>query len=460
VPLQFGLPEGVRTLVVSGPNAGGKTVVLKTIGLMALMCARGIPLPADEGTAVPLFSRLWCHIGDEQDVAADLSTFSGSMAATARLLEEADSATLVLFDELGAGTDPLEGAAIGCALLEELSRRGALTVVSTHLAAIALAASATDGMENAAVEYDETIQRPTYVLAVGRPGRSRALEIAHRMGVADGVLERARDLLGGDHLELDRWLRRLEALEMQLEAERSEVALLRAETDSVRQEAARELERLENERKMLPQELAAEREELQRRAKKKLDAAIARLQKALEEHEALGKRRLQKVRDEALRLDDHRSVAIADGGGLEEGARVRLAVGGEGVLREVRGSRAQVDVAGKRLWVAVGELEVVGGPPPAQRAAVKVESIDVTDRELKLIGLDCEHAREELERFLDQALTTGVPAVRIVHGHGTGTLRRMVIEVCRSHPAVRSFRHPPQHRGGTGVTEVELEQGA
>jgi DNA mismatch repair protein MutS2 len=424
------------------------------------MCAQGIPLPADEGTAVPVFSHLWCHIGDEQDVAADLSTFSGSMAATARLLDEADSDTLVLFDELGAGTDPLEGAAIGCALLEELSARGAVTVVSTHLAAIALAASAADGMENAAVEYDETTQRPTYVLAVGRPGRSRALEIAHRMGVSSTVLDRARELLGGDHLELDRWLRRLEALEMQLESEREDVALLRAEADGVRQEAVRERERLESERKKLPQELAVEREELQRRAKKKLDAAITRLQKALEEHEALGKRRLQKLRDEALRLDDPRSVAKADGSGLEEGARVQLAVGGKGVLREVRGSRAQVDVAGKRLWVATEELEVVKGPTSTQRAAVKVESVDVTDRELKLIGLDCEHAREELERFLDQALTTGVPAVRVVHGHGTGALRRMVSEVCRSHPAVRSFRHPPQHRGGTGATEVELDQGS
>lgn len=460
VPLQFSLPEGVRTLVVSGPNAGGKTVVLKTIGLMALMCAHGIPLPADEGTAVPVFSHLWCHIGDEQDVAADLSTFSGAMAATARLLDDADGVTLVLFDELGAGTDPLEGAAIGCALLEELSKRGALTVVTTHLAAIALAASAADGMENAAVEYDETTQRPTYALTVGRPGRSRALEIAHRMGISESVLDRARELLGGDHLELDRWLRRLEALEMQLEAERSEVAVRRAETDGVRQEAERELERLVSERMALPQELAAERENLQRRAKKKLDAAIARLQKALEEHETLGKRRLQKVRDEALRLDDHRVAAKTGGSGLEEGARVRLAVGGKGVLREVRGSRAQVDVAGKRLWVPVEELEVVGGPLPARRAAVKVESVEVTDRELKLIGLDCEEAREELERFLDQALTSGVPAVRVVHGHGTGALRRMVIEVCQDHPAVRSFRHPPQHRGGTGATEVELDQGS
>jgi DNA mismatch repair protein MutS2 len=456
VPLDFAMPEGIRTLVVSGPNAGGKTVVLKTIGLMVLMSQHGIPLPVDEGTAIPDFSRLWCHIGDEQNVAADLSTFSGSMAATARLLDDADDTTLVLFDELGAGTDPLEGAAIGCALLEELSNRGAVTVVSTHLAAIALSANSANGMENAAVEYDEDTQRPTYVLAVGRPGRSRALEIADRVGVSHAVLERARELLGGDHLELDRWLRRLENLEMQLEAERSEVALLRAETDGYQQEARRELQKLENERLALPEVLAAERDELRRRAKKKLDAAITRLQSAVEEHEALGRRRLQKLRDEALDLDDRQVSPTPSTGGLEVGARVRLAVGGKGVLREIRGSQARVEVAGKKLWVPVGELQVVAGPPPAQQAAVRVETVDPSDRELKLIGLDREHAREELERFLDRASTSGLPAVRVVHGHGTGTLRRLVTEICRSHPSVRSFRHPPQHRGGTGATEVEL----
>jgi DNA mismatch repair protein MutS2 len=414
----------------------------------------------DEGTSVPLFSNLWCHIGDEQDVAADLSTFSGSMAATARLLEEADDSTLVLFDELGAGTDPLEGAALGCALLEELSRRRAVTVVSSHLATIALSASATDSMENAAVEYDEETQRPTYLLAVGRPGRSRALEIARRMGLPEVVLERARELLGGDHLELDRWLRRLEALEMQLESERSEVAVLRAEADGVRQEAQRELQRLESERSKLPEKLAAEREQLRLRAKKKLDAAIARLQRAIDEHEALGRRRLQKLRDEALRLDSPSPTSPESVGELTEGARVRLAVGGKGVLREIRGSRARVDVAGKKMWVPVAELTAVEGPPPQQRSRIKVESVDRTDRELKLIGLDSERAREELERFLDQSLNSGIAAVRIVHGHGTGTLRRMVTEVCRSHPAVRSFSHPPQNRGGTGATEIELENGA
>ena len=460
VPLDFSLPEGVRTLVVSGPNAGGKTIVLKTLGLMVLMCVRGIPLPVEEGTTIPAFDRIWCHIGDEQDVGADLSTFSGAMAATARLLDQTDSRTLVLFDELGAGTDPLEGAALGCALVEELNSRGGVTIVSTHLAAIALAAQTAEGMDNAAMDYDESSERPTYSLSMGRPGRSRALEIAHRMGVAENVLDRARELLGGDHLELEHWLRRLEAREQELEAERAEVRRQQREAEDVHRRAQRELEKLENERRELPEKLATEREELRRRAKTRLDKTIARLQKATEEHEALGRRRLQKLRDEALRIE---IPGEDDAGGQAEelaaGARVRMALGGKGVLREIRGSQAQVEVSGKRLWVPVSELVVIGSTPPAPRARVRVESAEDTPRELNIIGLDSERAREDLERFLDRAMTAGAPSIRIVHGHGAGVLRKMVADVCRSHPAVRSFRHPPQHFGGTGATEVELEPG-
>jgi len=461
VPLDFSLPNGVRTLVVSGPNAGGKTIVIKTLGLMVLMCMRGIPLPVEEGTSIPTFDRIWCHIGDEQDVGADLSTFSGAMAATARLLNQTAGRTLVLFDELGAGTDPLEGAALGCALVEELNRRGGVTIVSTHLAAIALAAQTAEGMDNAAMDYDEDSERPTYTLSMGRPGRSRALEIAHRMGVAETVLDRARELLGGDHLELERWLRRLEALEQDLEAERAEVQRQQREAEDTHRRAQRELEKLENDRREVPEKLANEREELRRRAKTRLDKAIDRLQKATKEHEALGRRRLQKLRDEALRLEIPGEVDAA--GRAEElvaGARVRMALGGEGVLREIRGSHAHVEVSDKRLWVPVSELVAIGSPPPAPQTRVRVESAEDAARELNLIGLDSERAREDLERFLDQAMTAGTPSVRIVHGHGAGVLRNMVADVCRTHPAVHSFRHPPQHFGGTGATEIELEAGS
>jgi len=204
--------------------------------------------------------------------------------------------------------------------------------------------------------------------------------------------------------------------------------------------------------------LAEEREELRRRAKTRLDKVITRLKRATEEHEALGRRRLQKLRDEALRLEiPGGGDAAGQAEELVAGARVRMALGGQGVLREIRGSRAQVEVSGKRLWVPVTELEVIESPPPEPRARVRVESAEEAPRELNLIGLDSERAREDLERFLDQAMTAGTPSIRIVHGHGAGVLRKMVADVCRSHPAVRSFRHPPQHFGGTGATEIELE---
>ncbi len=460
VPLDFRLPDGVRTLVVSGPNAGGKTVVLKTLGLMVLMAYHGIPLPVDEGTAIPRIDHIWCHIGDEQNVAADLSSFSGTMAATVRLLAAAGKRSLVLYDELGAGTDPLEGAALGVALLEELAARRCLTVVTTHLAAIGLAAGAADGMANAAMGYDEILDRPTYTFTLGRPGRSRALEIAARTGIESTILERARELLGGQHLEIERWLQRLETLENDLLQQRDILAAKQTALDRMARETLLERQRVDEQGQSLVRELAAERERLRVNAKRRLDEALARLDRAIEEHDRLGRRQRQRLRDEAL------AIQVASAGdealptvAVEPGTSVRLAtLGGIGVLEELRGSRARVTVDGKRLWVAAEEVVPIAATAVAEpRATVRISGDDAAPSELMLIGMDSERARDALESFLDHAVVAGRSTVRIVHGHGTGVLRRMVTDVCRSHPAVRSYRHPPQHLGGTGVTEVALD---
>ncbi len=461
VPLDFALPADVRTLVISGPNAGGKTVVLKTIGLMVLMCYHGIPLPVDAGTTIPEVDDLWCHVGDEQDVTADLSTFSGAMAATARLLNDAAESTLVLYDELGAGTDPLEGAALGCALLETLTSRGSLTVATTHLASIAMVASSADGFENAAMEYDEAKERPTYQLAVGRPGRSRALEIASRMGIARDVLIRAEELLGGDHLELDRWLRRLESLEQELIEERSDLAIRESQIEGLRLDAGAELARLEKERALLPVELKAERERLRLRAKQQLDRATAKLEKATKDLRPMGRRSIQKLRDEALDLGVQlRPESTAEPEGPQIGARVRLVgLGGEGEIQAVRGSQVAVVIGNKRVWVPITDVEILRrGKSAPNKRVVHIEVTEEAPQELMLIGFDSERAREDVERALDQAFAAGKRMIRIVHGHGTGTLRRMVADVCREHPAVKSFKHPPGNRGGTGATEVEIEE--
>lgn len=459
VPLDFRLPAGSRTLVVSGPNAGGKTVTLKTIGVMALMAAHGIPLPADAGTTVPAFEKLWCHIGDEQDVSADLSSFSGAMAATRALLESCGEGSLVLYDELGAGTDPMEGAALGLALLEELTRRGCVTVATTHLAAIALNTTEAEGMTNASMGYDEGRELPTYALSFGRPGRSRAIEIARRTGIPEPILRRAGELLGGDHLELDRWLRRLEEVETSLERERERLERRSAELDCLHEGAGRELERLSAEQGRLARRADEELERLHRRAKDRLDEALARLDQAIAEGERLGKRRRAQLRADALPVGepppDRASSTPAEGDSVR-----LLGLGGSGVVDELRGARALVRSGDKRVWVDVAELELAApAAAAARRMTVRIETEASPGRELMLLGMDREAARESLERFLDQALAAGSTAVRIVHGHGTGALRRMVAEVCRSHPAVRSYSHPPQHLGGTGVTEVTFEGG-
>jgi len=458
VPLSLRLPDGVRTVVISGPNAGGKTVVLKTVGLLVLMARNGIPLPAEEGTAVPPFDHLWCHIGDEQDVTADLSTFSAAMASTANLLRAGDGRSLVLYDELGAGTDPLEGAALGCALLEELTRRGCLTLASTHLAAIALAASSNAGMDNAAMGFDEGSGQPTYSVTMGRPGRSRGLDIARSMGLPPPVLERARELLGGQHLELDRWLERLEHQERELRQERLALATERARTEALGQVHERALCDLEEEGRRLTERLGEERERLRRVARSRLDEALARLDEATRDREPLGRRQRQRLREEALSLPEPAAPPAPDEPAeLGPGTAVLLPRVGEGVVSEIRGDRVLVVVAGKRLWVGAAELAPSRATATGRTARVEVGTADEAPQEVQLLGLDTESAREDLERFLDRALASGRSRVRVVHGHGTGALRRMVREICSSHPAVRSFRHPPQHMGGTGVTEVTLE---
>lgn len=460
VPLDFEFFGTNRMLVISGPNAGGKTVVLKTVGLMVLMAHLGIPLPVEEGTSIPLIDFLWCHIGDEQSVSDDLSTFSGAMTATARLMNAADENSLVLYDELGAGTDPLEGAALGCAILEQLCRLRSLAVATTHLAAIAMTAGENPGMDNAAMEYDDERQLPTFRLRTGRPGRSRALQIAARVGLEEPMIERARELLGGSHLKLEHWLDRLEALEGKLLDERAELERERLAQGRVREDLERRIRELEERRAAVDREFNELRLRLQRKAKNQLDEALDRLDQALRQHEALGRKKRQQLRDAALDLPQASLQPPTTDDSLGPGDTVGVeGISGHGIIEQLRGGTARVAVGGKKLWVPLQQLSRHAKADPAPSTHVATQIGDSPPRELHLRGMDGESAREELEHFLDRALSTGLPLVRIVHGHGTGTLRRMVHEVCRSHPGVRSFKHPHQRFGGTGATEVELDVG-
>jgi DNA mismatch repair protein MutS2 len=278
------------------------------------------------------------------------------------------------------------------------------------------------------------------------------------MGLPSTLLERARELLGGQHLELDRWLKRLEEQEQQLHQERLDLIREQRRVEALGEQRQQEMEQLEEERQRQVARLEGERERLRRVARARLDEALALLDEATRDQRPLGRRQRQRLRDDTLALPEVAPPPpSSEPPELATGVSVRLQRVGEGVVSEVRGDHALVAVAGKRVWVSTAELERAPAPASAHAAAVEVDADDQVPHEVRLLGMDADTARDELERFLDRALASSRSRVRVVHGHGTGALRRVVREVCSTHPAVRSFRHPPQHMGGTGVTEVALE---
>lgn len=462
VPLDVELTDQARVILLSGPNAGGKTVAVKTIGLAALMAQLGIPVLADEGSILPPVSGLWCHIGDEQNLLSDLSTFTGAMHATVRLLTDADENTLVLYDELGSGTDPEEGAALAVALLEELIRRRCWTVATAHLVTVAAHIESLPGAGNAAMGFDDGSGRPTYRLHQGLPGRSRGLAIAQGCGLPGTILDRARSLLTDAYLAIDAYLARLQEERERLRHERDQAAAARRRLEQQSRETTAAGERLEEERRVVKGRLQEERDRLRRVARERLGSVLAELEAARAAGDLPGRRRQAALRRNAMPPEEEPGEANGRAEADEvpfPGATVRLkGLGTTGEVGRVAGGRLEVNVEGKRVWVESRECELVTpAPRPDPALTVAGESSPEAVSEVKLLGLTREEAWDELERFLDTSLLHGVRRVRIVHGHGSGALRRMVRELLRGFPGVAHSSHPPQHRGGTGVTEVELE---
>ena len=458
VPLDLEFPDDVRLVLLSGPNAGGKTVALKTVGLATLMAQSGIPVLAGAGSGLPAFAKVWCHLGDEQDLFSDLSTFTGAMRATAALLADADADTLVLYDELGSGTDPEEGAALAAALLEELARRRCWTLATAHLITVAAHLEDVAGARNASMGYDEATGRPTYRLHVGAPGRSRGLAIASSCGVPAPVLTRAREMLSRSFLAIDGYLEALANERDRLARERDRLAGLGREAEAARARTEEERAALVAAQEAVRARLGEERDRLRRRAHDALAAALAQLEQARARGEFPGRKRIAAVRRSALDFEPESPAAASHAEPLAPGATVRLAgVRATGQVVRVAGERIEVLVGDKRIWVEAGACEPIAPPPPSAPGEVEVTTSEAPESELKLIGMTQEEARDEVERFLDRAVVAGIGHVRIVHGHGTGALRRVVRDVLAHHPAVARFSHPPQFRGGTGATEAELD---
>lgn len=466
VPLDLDLDPETRLLVVSGPNAGGKTVVLKTAGLLSLMAQAGLPVPAGPGTRLPVFGAITTEIGDAQQILADRSTFSSSMETLAKILETGAPDQLALVDEIGSATDPEEGGALAVAFLEEYLSRGGRAVVTTHLSAIKAFTEARDDAIGAAMEFDEETGRPTYRLHPGLSGRSRALSVAERQGLPERVLARARELLGAawerrDRAESDAEaaLERLRAGEEELararEAARREADRLAAE----RAAAARERER------MLEDGLAGferAKKDLARRVESEIESIRADPGRRTSESAAqvLARAEIEAAGELVLEAREDR---IARARALEPGDRARMrGTKSEGTVASLEGETAWLEVAGKRMRVPLGELERVGGPlpQPSPRAAARGGTSEVelqgATPEVNVIGRRLDEAIEEVEKALDGALAAGAERFRVVHGHGTGRLRDGLRDHLRKHPSVSRLRAADPREGGNGATIVEL----
>ncbi len=465
VPIDIRIGGGTTTLVITGPNTGGKTVALKTLGLLSLMAQSGIPVPAGQGSRFRVFAGIFADIGDEQSLSQNLSTFSGHMRIIARVLEDSDARTLVLLDELGAGTDPQEGSAVSMALLEALHAKGAWSVVTTHHNLLKEFAYRAPYARNASTVFDGRTLEPTYRLRMGAPGRSHALEIARALGLDEGVVERAREMMGAGAVRVDELLGRLTD-----EVERETTARERAE------ETARGLEaerlHLRESREELERQAREEREKARREARALLREIERKGKDLLTRVEGLGKEGRPFLRKEVRRMEADVQIAFPpppprkDPGPVVSGDEVEvlsLDVFGRVTGLFAEGREAEVLAGGIRMRVAVENLAPVGGSgargvAPARPGSVTYEGDAQVPSEINLLGRTVDQALESIDRFLDRSLLGPDRTLRIIHGKGTGALKRAVNRALREDPRVSAFGPAPPEQGGAGVTIVELKE--
>lgn len=464
VPITIDLDGERPALVVSGPNAGGKTVALKTAGLLVAMGMSGLPVPAEEGTVLPVVDAIHVLIGDDQSVLEHLSTFSAYLVRLKRVLERVSKRSLVLLDELGSGTDPEEGAALAAAVIEHLLEVGALLIATTHLSALKTFAVNDRRIVNASMKFDAATGQPTYRMITGIPGRSRAIDVARMIGLPSPIIDRARERLGDRYGETDTLLAQLQQRMSEVLAQQDEVARLRGEVEAERQAMAEKSVQLERERARLGTSYRDELERLRDDVTRQLSSELRHLRELDRSARASVNaaevvQSLTKPVDKAMEFIpvEQREVHVGD-----RAEHRKFKVSGEVV--SIEGTKAMLNVNGRKVQVEVKDLVPLAGPPPkgpktykASTAKAAGDDVVPVSAELNLIGHRVDEALDESDRFLDRALLEGKQAVRIIHGFGTGALRKAVREHLRKHPAVKSWRPGAENEGGDGATVAILE---
>lgn len=459
--IEFGPDE--RVLILSGPNAGGKTAILKTLGILCLMAQAGLPVTADEDSVLPCFKSVFADIGDEQSLEQDLSTFSSHVSQIARILREAGRDSLVLLDELGSGTDPAEGAGLGAAVLESLIERGCVTLITTHHSTLKLFGSETRGARNAAMEFDPDTLKPTYRFIPGRPGRSYGLDMAARLGVPDEVIRRARSRIGEDDTRLEKLLKQVEDETRFLAAKRVQVEseLSRANRERLEAEVALRAARDEA-RSTLSRARAEARDvlsSLRRRLRELSHAAVlgpTEVRTIASEVEALGRKlEPEQVLHRVVSSGIH-VVSVGAQVSIPKLGKSGRVIGSQGLMLEIEVDGKKIKLAAQDVQPGAFRSEHHSGGAPGWGAELQ-ESEGSPDR-LNIIGLRVEEGLAEVERFIDRAGMAGLTVVTVIHGLGTGALKTAVTKFIKNHPLVAAFRTGEPAEGGAGVTVAELKK--
>ncbi len=474
VPNNIYLGEDFDTLVITGPNTGGKTVTIKTIGLFALMTQSGLHIPADYGSSMCVYDNIFADIGDEQSIEQSLSTFSSHMTKIVGILNEVTSDSLVIFDELGAGTDPVEGAALAIAILEDVNMAGAKCIATTHYSELKNYALTKDRVENAAVEFDVNTLSPTYKLLIGVPGKSNAFEISRKLGLRDHIIDRAKEFINTDNIELEDVLQNVEKNRIKAEQEKEEAERLKKEIEEVKAEYDRKLEKLSISKEKMMEKARAEAFSITRQAKEEADNILKELRNM--EMEMASKEKNKKI--EALRKE------LADSmGNLQPSVKsmivpkvsnkeIRDLKAGDEVkviTLNQEGTVVSVDKKKKEAVVQMGIMKMTL-PFKALQIAQKEKKSIVTKSTRKIIssksgsvksevdlrGMNLEEAIVEVDKYLDDACVAGLEIVTIIHGVGTGVLKKGLQDVLKKNKHVKSQRPGQYGEGGMGVTIVEI----
>jgi DNA mismatch repair protein MutS2 len=479
VPLTMEMDSAHRQLIISGPNTGGKTVGLKTVGLLALMAQAGVPVPATTAR-LPVFDAMLADIGDYQSIEQNLSTFSAHVTNIDFISRTATPQSLILLDELGSATDPEEGAALAVAIAEHFRRTGSLTIISTHHTSLKVYAANTPGVLNAAVGFEERTLRPTYELQVGVPGASAGINIAQRLGLNTRIIEAARAKLGTQTQDVARFLEKLHSELRELDRERQSAQqreaeanreLKRLETEGAQErrqktrEYERKLESLLREFEYQAREAvnAVQDRAVQQKLSKQAEQRMARLRREFQEQFNAGVVAHKTGADQGdPNARPHEVKHVSEGDTVKLKSLGRTAV----VKRKVDENTFEVEVGSMKMKIPRADIAEVfnrGAASPVSAARAKGISVSLRNddlsmpSEINVIGQTVDQATSEVEKFIDRAFLAGMPRVRIVHGHGMGILRKAIRQNLQQHPHVATVAEPPQNEGGAGATVVELK---